>query len=179
MLCYGATCFSSGRCERGKGGVSPCPVETKRPLKLFQIKGGRDLQLLEDVAAFSVRLPLVGRRSEAPPGAQFVLWCCLTVCSAAVAAAAAAAALIINRNIKASGAILVCDNPPHPRVSTTTLTCRCHGNTGYVIMPPHPADIEPRRVSTAAHSGTVTCWLLYQPVDSYIREGVPSREEQL
>lgn len=66
--------------------------------------------------------------------------------------------MIINRNIKASGAILVCDNP-HTLVSTT-LTCRCHGNTAYVIMSPHPADMESRCMSTPAYSGYVTCWLL-------------------
>lgn len=66
-----------------------------------------------------------------------------------------AAAVIINRNIKASGAILVCDNP-HTLVSTT-LTCCCHGNAGYVITSPHPADIESHCMSTPAYSGNVTC----------------------
>lgn len=66
-----------------------------------------------------------------------------------------AAVMIINRNIKASGAILVCDNP-HTLVSTT-LTCRYHGNAGYVIMPAHPADIESHCMSTPAYSGNVTC----------------------
>lgn len=66
-----------------------------------------------------------------------------------------AAVMIINRNIKASGAILVCDNP-HTLVSTT-LTCRYHGNPGYVIMSPHPADIVSRCMSTPAYSGNVTC----------------------
>lgn len=80
--------------------------------------------------------------------------------------------MIINRNIKASGAILVCDNP-HTLVSTT-LTCRYHGNTSYVIMSPHPADIEPRHMSTPAYSGNVTCWLLYQPFGSYIRKESPA-----
>ena len=66
-----------------------------------------------------------------------------------------AAVMIINRNIKASGAILVCDNP-HTLVSTT-LTCRYHGNASYVIMPAHPADIESHCMSTPAYSGNVTC----------------------
>lgn len=66
-----------------------------------------------------------------------------------------AAVMIINRNIKASGAILVCDNP-HTLVSTT-LTCRCHGNTSDVIMSPHSADIESRCMSSPAYSGYETC----------------------
>lgn len=91
-----------------------------------------------------------------------------------------AAVMIINRNIKASGAILVCDNP-HTLVSTT-LTCCCHGNTGDVIMSSHPADIESHCMSSPAYSGNVTCWLLYQLFSSYIRKESPAerdREEAL
>ena len=88
-----------------------------------------------------------------------------------------AAVMIINRNIKASGAILVCDNP-HTLVSTT-LTCRCHGNAGDVIMSPHPADIESHCMSSPAYSGNVTCWLLYQPFSSYIsKESPPDRDRE-
>lgn len=87
----------------------------------------------------------------------------------------AAAVMIINRNIKASGAILVCDNP-HTLVSTT-LTCRCHGNAVYVIMSPHSADIESHCMSSPAYSGNVTCWLLYQPFSSYIRKESPAERD--
>lgn len=87
-----------------------------------------------------------------------------------------AAVMIINRNIKASGAILVCDNP-HTLVSTT-LTCRCHGNAGDVIISPHPADIESHCMSSPAYGGNVTCWLLYQLFSSYIRKESPAERDR-
>lgn len=86
-----------------------------------------------------------------------------------------AAVMIINRNIKASGAILVCDKP-HTLVSTT-VTCRCHGNAGDVIMSPHSAVIESHCMSSSAYIGNVTCWLLYQLFGSYIRKESPVERE--
>lgn len=87
-----------------------------------------------------------------------------------------AAVMIINRNIKASGAILVCDKP-HTLVSTT-VTCRCHGNAGDVIMSPHSAVIESHCMSSSAYIGNVTCWLLYQLFASYIRKESPLERER-
>lgn len=85
-----------------------------------------------------------------------------------------AAVMIINRNIKASGAILVCNNP-HTLVSTT-LTCRCHGNAGDVITSPHPADIESRCMSSPAYSDMLTIISAFQLL---YKKGVPSREKAL
>lgn len=87
-----------------------------------------------------------------------------------------AAVMIINRNIKASGAILVCDNP-HTLVSTT-LTCRCHGNAFDVIMSPPSC-----RYRVSLHVISCLQWqcdmlTIISAFQLLYKKGVPSRERQ-
>lgn len=65
--------------------------------------------------------------------------------------------LIINSNIKASGAILDYDKT-HTQFTTQT---GCHGNAGDIIMTPLPADIELRCVVSPPREHP---WILYHPL---------------
>lgn len=65
--------------------------------------------------------------------------------------------LIINSNIKASGAILAYDKT-HTQSTTQT---GCHGNAGDIIMTPLPADIELRCVVSPPREHP---WILYHPL---------------
>lgn len=68
-----------------------------------------------------------------------------------------AQSLIINSNIKASGAILDYDKT-HTQSTTQT---GCHGNAGDIIMTPLPADIELRCVVSPPREHP---WILYHPL---------------